>query len=377
MMILNKVNTWNKCFLFSLCFVVSIIGTAQTPFQGKEHLFTQPHSYIIYQSADVLTMDGHPHEASWQNVTWSQYFIDIEGNTKPKPPVNTRFKMLWDKHNLYVFAELEEPHIWGTLKTRDEIVYNDNDFEIFIDPDGDTHQYFEIEVNVLNTIFDLYMDKPYRNRGIADIKWDAAGLQSGIAIEGTLNNPDETDKKWMVEMAIPFTSLRKDKSTPVPENNTVWRMNFSRVQWDSEIVNNQYQRKRDANNKLLPENNYVWTEQGVINMHFPERWGYVVFSKQPAGSTSTSAIYAIPFSENAKQYLWLVYYKQKDFFAEHKRYASGLTQLGFPSDVVQIENQSCKISMEASEKEFSATILCKKRKEQWKITYEGQVTKGK
>jgi len=178
-------------------------------------------------------------------------------------------------------------------------------------------------------------------------------------------------------MAIPFTSLRKDKSTPVPENNTVWRMNFSRVQWDREIVNNQYQRKRDANNKLLPENNYVWTEQGVINMHFPERWGYVVFSKQPAGSTSTSAIYTIPFSESAKQYLWLVYYKQKDFFAEHKRYASGLTQLGFPSDVVQIENQSCKISMEAFEKEFSATILCKKRKEQWKITYEGQVTKGK
>jgi len=375
MMILNKVNTWNKCFLFSLCFIVSIIGNAQTPFQGKEYLFTRPHSYIIYRTIDAIKVDGEANEASWQNTPWSEYFIDIEGNVKPRPPVNTRFKMLWDQHNLYVHAELEEPHIWGTLKTRDEIVYNDNDFEIFIDPDGDTHQYFEIEVNVLNTIFDLYMDKPYRNRGIADIKWDAAGLQSGIAIEGTLNNPDDTDKKWTVEMAIPFTSLRKDKSTPVPENNTVWRMNFSRVQWDREIVNNQYQRKRDANNKLLAENNYVWSEQGVINMHFPERWGYVVFSKQPAGPTS--AIYTIPFSENAKQYLWLVYYKQKDFFAEHKRYASSLTQLGFPSDVIPIENQLCKISMETSEKEFSATILCKKRKEQWKITYAGQVTKGK
>jgi hypothetical protein len=253
-------------------------------------------------------------------------------------------------------------------------VYNDNDFEIFIDPDGDTHQYFEIEVNILKTIFDLFMNKPYRNGGRADIPWDAAGIQTGVAIDGTLNNPDDTDKKWTVEMAIPFSSLTKEQSTPVPQNNTVWRMNFSRVQWDREILNNQYQRKRDANNKLLPEHNYVWSEQGVINMHFPERWGYAVFSTQPAGSATST--YTIPFSENAKQYLWLVYYKQKDFFAEHKRYAQNLNLLGFSSDAINIENQSCKIALSATEKEFIATIHCKNSKVRWKITHEGEVTKG-
>src|SRR3712207_6853585 len=32
-------------------------------------------------------------------------------------------------------------------RQHDAIIYHDNDFEVFIDPDNDTHQYFEIEVN--------------------------------------------------------------------------------------------------------------------------------------------------------------------------------------------------------------------------------------
>ena len=38
-------------------------------------------------------------------------------------------------------------------------VFNDNDFEIFVDPDGSTHGYKEIEINAIRTIFDLLMNK--------------------------------------------------------------------------------------------------------------------------------------------------------------------------------------------------------------------------
>jgi hypothetical protein len=27
------------------------------------------------------------------------------------------------------------------------------------------------------------------------------------------------------------------------------------------------------------EDNWVWSPQGVVNMHVPERWGYLVFKK--------------------------------------------------------------------------------------------------
>lgn len=31
----------------------------------------------------------------------------------------------------------------------------DNDFEVFLDPDGDNHNYYEIEINAHNTVWDL------------------------------------------------------------------------------------------------------------------------------------------------------------------------------------------------------------------------------
>ena len=59
--------------------------------------------------------------------------------------------MLWDETNLYIAAELTETHIWSTLTRHDTIVFLDNDFEVFIDPDNDTHHYFEIEINAAGT----------------------------------------------------------------------------------------------------------------------------------------------------------------------------------------------------------------------------------
>ena len=38
-------------------------------------------------------------------------------------------------------------------------VFNDNDFEVFIDPDGSTHYYKEFEINALNTTWDLELNK--------------------------------------------------------------------------------------------------------------------------------------------------------------------------------------------------------------------------
>jgi hypothetical protein len=74
-------------------------------------------------------------------------------------------KMVWDDEYLYVAAEMEEPDIWATLTERDSVIFHDNDFEVFIDPDGDTHAYYELEVNALATAWDLMLLKPYRDGG--------------------------------------------------------------------------------------------------------------------------------------------------------------------------------------------------------------------
>ena len=88
--------------------------------------------------------------------------------------------MLWDDSRFYVSAMLEEPHVWGTLVERDSVIYHDNDFELFIDPDGDTHEYYELEINALGTEWDLLLVKPYRDGGPAVHEWDIAGLETRL-----------------------------------------------------------------------------------------------------------------------------------------------------------------------------------------------------
>ena len=67
--------------------------------------------------------------------------------------------MLWDDEYFYVAAELEEPDIWATLTERDAVIFYDNDFEIFIDPDGDSHEYYEFEMNALQYCLGFAIDQ--------------------------------------------------------------------------------------------------------------------------------------------------------------------------------------------------------------------------
>src|SRR5690606_20602331 len=121
-----------------------------------------PSCYTVYKLSDSLKIERLAVENAWQLASWSTDFIDIERELVPN--YKTQLKMLWDAQHLYVYVHMEEPHIWGTLKQRDTVIFNNNDFEMFIDPDGDTHNYMELEINALNTVWDLYLTKPYRER---------------------------------------------------------------------------------------------------------------------------------------------------------------------------------------------------------------------
>ena len=66
--------------------------------------------------------------------------------------------------------------------TRDAVIYHDNDFEVFIDPDGDNHLYYELEINALGTEWDLLLVKPYRDGGPAVNAWDIQGLRTAVHV---------------------------------------------------------------------------------------------------------------------------------------------------------------------------------------------------
>lgn len=335
--------------------------------------FSEPRQYTCYRATDSVTIDGQLQEAGWQHAAWSADFTDIEGDLKPQPPLRTRLKMLWDDQYLYIAVEMEEPHIQARLRLQDTIIFMDNDFEVFIDPDGDTHQYFEIEVNAFNTIMDLFMPKPYRNGGRALLSWDTKGMRSAVHINGTLNNPADKDRSWTVEMAVPFRALSLFNGQRVPKDSTCWRINFSRVEWDTDIREGIYVKRTDpATGKALPEHNWVWSPQGIINMHAPERWGYLWFSTRPAGSAA--ATFSLPAMEKAKQYLWLVYYKQQQYRQQHGRYAPDLAALGIPALITGKKGQTFRLQLESTSRQFTAVVSDTAPARAWCIDQEGKIS---
>ena len=238
-----------------------------------------PKHYIVNKINDQINIDGKDDELAWSNAIYTDDFIDIEGDKIPSQKTNV--KMLWDEKFLYVFAKLYENHIWGDITKRDEVIYYNNDFEVFINPNDDVFSYGEIEINALGTEWDLFLNRPYRLKGKADSSWDINGLKSAVDISGTLNDPNDLDDYWTVEIAIPLKEIEKLNTSGKDEkviSGDVWRINFSRVNWDFEINNGVYSRKKE-NGKYLPEYNWVWSPQGIINMHVPENWGYLVFSE--------------------------------------------------------------------------------------------------
>jgi hypothetical protein len=284
----------------------------------------QPKGYVCYRAKQPPRIDGRLDDECWTDAPWTDAFVDIEDAAKPRPRFRTRAKLLWDEECLYIGAELEEPHVWGTLTTHDAVIFQDNDFELFIDPVGDNHEYYELEVNALNTTWDLLLDKPYKDGGKADNRWEFAGMKTAVHVDGTLNNPADVDRGWSVEIAIPWTALAKHAHRPTPPaDGDQWRMDFSRVEWQTEIKEGRYRKLPH-----VAENNWVWSPPGIIDMHRPERWGYIQFSTARPGEAKFQPDPTLP----ARDLLMEIYHRQKSYQAHEMKWSGRLDQLGMKPD---------------------------------------------
>ncbi len=285
-----------------------------------ESPYVPPQGYVCYRAATPPAIDGKLDDAAWRDAPWTDDFVDIEGDLRPKPRFRTRAKMLWDDHFFYVAAEMEEPHVWATLTEHDAVIFHDNDFEVFIDPDGDNHEYCEFEINALNTGWDLFLPRPYKDGGKAVNSWEIPGLKTAVHVDGTLNDPRDTDRGWTVELAFPWKVLGELAHKPAPpKDGDQWRVNFSRVEWRHEIADGKYRRVPKTK-----EDNWVWSPQGVIDMHRPEKWGYVQFTTAKPGAATFRPDPAGP----ARHMLHQVYYRQRMFQKQHGRWAKTLDELG-------------------------------------------------
>jgi len=326
--------------------------------------FPHPKGYVCHRATTPITVDGDLSDAEWARAPWTEDFVDIEGDKRPKPRFKTRVKMLWDDDSLFIAAELEEPHVWATLTEHDAVIFHDNDFEVFLDPDSDNHLYGELELNVRNTTWDLLLTKPYKDGGKAVNAWEIAGLKTAVKVYGTINDPRDKDTGWTVEIRWPWRGLKEIGAAVPPKDRDQWRINFSRVEWDIETAEGKYRKVKDRT-----EHNWVWSPQGVIDMHRPERWGYLQFSTAKPGSAGFRADPDWP----VRDLLHRAYYAERIYRTKHGRYATEAADLGLDrEDAKKLRLEAIRSGFEVSADVTSAAGAKQRR---LAITQDARIVK--
>lgn len=162
----------------------------------------------------------------WRSGSWAWAEIP------PLPPfqladgggeadLQTRVRLCWDDLALHVRFDCMDFDAWGTLRRRDDPIYQEEAVEVFLAPgEADPVRYFEFEVSPLGTLFDATIHNPTSVRAdmTGDPSWDCPGLQWGAG-------PGDIRQDWWAWLSIPWSAV-----SPSPEPPRIWRANFYRIE---------------------------------------------------------------------------------------------------------------------------------------------------
>lgn len=190
-----------KVFLsISLCLVNLLVFA-----QKKNALFELP----IHPASSPILVDGINNEAAWQDAQAARDFFMVLPMDTSHAQVKTEVKMSYDERNLYLLAICYTSGIdmVQSLRRDFEFVKNDN-FLVFIDPFEDQTNGFAFGTNAAGAQWDGLM---YEG-GKVDLSWDNKWFSA----------VKRYNDRWVLEMAIPFKTLRFKKGI------SHWGINFSR-----------------------------------------------------------------------------------------------------------------------------------------------------
>ena len=197
-----------------------------------------------------------------------------------------------------------------------------------------------------------------------------------MAVNGTLNGPRDKDKGWTVELALPWDVLREcaPGQKPRPEPGDQWRLNFTRVEYRLAVENGAYVKAKDPQSGApYLEDNWSWSPQGVVNIHYPEMWGFVEFTDKVAGKGKE--LFSDAFEEPVKWALRRIYYRQAAYYDANGAYATELEALGLGAEkALRPEGWSYPPAIRATDGLFEA-VYRNAEGEAWHIRQDGRVWK--
>ncbi len=233
-------------------------------------------SYTAIRAASTITVDGKLDEADWSRAAEG---ILTETNTGSPVPLKSTVRMLWDDNYLYVGFSFEDPDAWATITSEDGSLWNEEVAEVFIDPEGLGHSYYEHEINPINQKVDLFVlnQGPLKD-GFYKIwkDWDfTSALKQAVFVDGDGKNAGTVDKSWTVEVAFPFADLWTAPNIP-PLPGDMWRIGIYRIERGS--------------SSSTSDDWYAALSPGLrTSFHTPWRFARVTFSDAPTGVQTPSA----------------------------------------------------------------------------------------
>jgi Carbohydrate family 9 binding domain-like len=198
-----------------------VLGAAALAHDARAQDYKPP-LYRAARAQDEIRVDGKLDEFTWAALPRVGRFIDIRQHDNPDA-LDTQATLAWDNTNLYIAFSCVDPEPWGTLMQRDQHLWNEEVVEVFLDPDGDGHNYPELEVSPHNIVVDLLI--PHRPDQSTDAsiaaRWDIQGLQTAVG---------KYAAGWTVEIAIPWASLAESGVSTAPQEGDRWRVGLYRIE---------------------------------------------------------------------------------------------------------------------------------------------------
>ena len=228
----------------------------------------------------ALKLDGKLDEAAWKTAASTGPLVDVRtGEPNKALPVNGDVKVLWNDTGIYIGFSVADTDLIGGFKKgeQDPHLWTKDTVEMMVDPDGDgdNQDYYEIQINPQNLVFDSQFDaynvpKTEPDGPFGHQEWSSA-VKSAVTLDGTVDKSSDEDRGYTVEAMIPWKSFGKAKVLP-PELGSSWRVNFYAMKNNSGVA---------------------WSPiLGQGNFHKASRFGRIVWGKKPAPDASPSA--AVP-----------------------------------------------------------------------------------
>lgn len=213
--------------------------------------------YEVKRATTPITIDGNLNEAAWSDASPAatlQFLWDDQTGAKQR----TLVQLLRDDHALYLGYRVDDADITARFTERDDPTFLDDAVEVFINPARDQEVvYYGFEMNARGVLYD-YLN--YDSRTLFK-RFDATGVDIAVVLQGTLNDRDDVDEGWTLEIAIPWENFERLSRLP-PATGSIWKANINR--WDGVEPDRRMSIWSD------PLNDESWP-------HVPSRFGDLVF----------------------------------------------------------------------------------------------------